>query len=111
MARRRRVKLWGRFRLRRMRSNAGEKRRRLHQNGAGAADHPRKENLAKEIVELVVSPYRKSVTGRAVRSVLAWEKGEFVPMTLADWDVEKALSPWLCRDLAAARLHEQDGGR
>ena len=66
-----------------------------------------KKNLAKEIVELVVySPHiaKASQAGQFVR-VLAWEKGEFVPMTLADWDVEKGTITMVVQGLGSSSVY------
>ena len=66
-----------------------------------------KKNLAKEIVEFVVhSPQiaKTSKAGQFVR-VLAWDKGEFVPMTLADWDKEKGTITMVVQGLGSSSVY------
>ena len=66
-----------------------------------------KTNLAKEIVELVVySPQiaKSARAGQFIR-VLAWDKGEFVPMTLADWDVEKGTITMVIQGLGSSSVY------
>ena len=66
-----------------------------------------KRNLAKEIVEFVVySPHiaKTSRAGQFVR-VLAWDKGEFVPMTLADWDIEKGTITMVVQGLGSSSVY------
>ncbi len=64
---------------------------RYTKQGQAAAVILERIDLAEDIVEFVVhSPLvaKTAKAGQFVR-VLAWEKGELVPMTLADWDTEK----------------------
>jgi len=66
-----------------------------------------KKNLAKDIVEFVVhSPLiaKTAKAGQFVR-VLAWGKGEFVPMTLADWDVEKGTITMVVQGLGSSSVY------
>ncbi|MCB1762419.1 MAG: sulfide/dihydroorotate dehydrogenase-like FAD/NAD-binding protein [Gammaproteobacteria bacterium] len=66
-----------------------------------------KRVLAKDIVEFVVyAPLiaKSAKAGQFVR-VLAWEKGEFVPMTLADWDKEKGTITMVIQGLGSSSLY------
>jgi len=66
-----------------------------------------KKNLAKDIVEFVVhSPLiaKAAKAGQFVR-VLAWEKGEFVPMTLADWDDGKGTITMVVQGLGSSSVY------
>ena len=62
--------------------------------------------LAENVVELVVySPLiaKSARAGQFVR-VLAWEKGELVPMTLADWDVEQGTITLVVQGLGSSSI-------
>jgi glutamate synthase (NADPH/NADH) small chain len=62
--------------------------------------------LAEGIVELVVySPLiaKASRAGQFVR-VLAWDKGELVPMTLADWDAEQGTITLVVQGLGSSSM-------
>ncbi|MCP3866805.1 MAG: sulfide/dihydroorotate dehydrogenase-like FAD/NAD-binding protein [Gammaproteobacteria bacterium] len=66
-----------------------------------------KNLLAESIVELVIhSPLiaKTAKAGQFVR-VLAWEKGEFIPMTLADWDEEKGTITMVIQGLGSSSIH------
>jgi len=72
--------------------------------------HPKiieKTLLAKDIVEFVVyAPLiaKTAKAGQFVR-VLAWEKGELVPMTLADWDKEAGTITMVIQGLGSSSMY------
>jgi len=77
---------------------------RYTKTGQAAPAILEKLELAKDIVEFVVySPLiaKAARAGQFVR-VLAWEKGEFVPMTLADWDVDKGTITMVVQGLGSS---------
>ncbi len=65
-----------------------------------------RKDLAEGIVELVVhSPLiaKAARAGQFIR-VLAWEKGELVPMTLADWDAERGTITLVVQGLGSSSM-------
>jgi glutamate synthase (NADPH/NADH) small chain len=79
---------------------------RYTEQGQAAPRIVEKTELAEGIVELVVfSPLiaRAARAGQFVR-VLAWEKGELIPLTLADWDAEAGTIDLVVQGLGSSSM-------